>query len=149
MGGVRVPSTGKPLDEALIDAARRCNREGGSPDYAFMSWAKYAKLEKTLGGRVRYEEVMVAGIGFTAIVVNGPRGKIRAIADRDCPDNRIYLLTMSSWGLYSLREPIMLVDLDGNKMLREATADAYEVRCASYSQLGCDHPGANAVLTFD
>jgi hypothetical protein len=132
----------------MIDAARRINREGGNPDYAFMSFDKWASLEKTLGSRVIYEEVDVAGIGFTAIVVNGPSGKIRCMADRDCPSNRIYLLTMSSWALYSLKEPIMIVDLDGNKMLREASADAYEVRCAFYGQLGCDHPGANAVMVF-
>lgn len=148
LGGVRVASTGKPLDEALIDGARRINREGGSPDYAFMSFDKYAALEKTLGGRIRYEEVQIAGISFTSIVVNGPSGKIRCIADRDCPSDRIYLLTMESWALYSLKEPIMIVDLDGNKMLREASADAYEVRCAFYGQLGCNHPGSNAVLTF-
>ena len=148
LGGVRVTSTGKPLDEALIDAARRINREGGSPDYAMMSFDKYAQLEKTLGGRIRYEEVQVAGISFTSIVVNGPSGKIRCMADRDCPSDRIYLLTMDSWALYSLKEPIMLVDLDGNKMLREASADAYEVRCAFYGQLGCNHPGSNAVMVF-
>lgn len=148
LGGVRVSSTGKPLDEAMIDAARRINREGGNPDYAFMSFDKWSALEKTLGSRVIYEEVDVAGIGFTAIVVNGPTGKIRCMADRDCPSNRIYLLTMDTWALYSLKEPIMIVDLDGNKMLREASADAYEVRCAFYGQMGCDAPGQNAVMTF-
>jgi len=151
LGGVRVPSTGKPLDEALIDGARRINREGGSPDYAFMSFDKYAALEKTLGSRIRYTSVEIAGtadVTFRAIEVPGPNGVIRCMADRDCPSDRIYLLTMQSWGLYSLKEPIMIVDLDGNKMLREASADAYEVRCAFYGQLGCDHPGSNAVLTF-
>lgn len=42
----------------------------------------------------------------------------------------------------------MILDLDGNKMLREAAADAYEVRCANFSQVGCTFPGANAVMTF-
>lgn len=148
LGGVRISGDGKPLDEALIDAARRINREGGRPDYAITSYAKYASLEKTLGNRIRFEEVEVAGISFSAIVVNGPHGKIRVMADRDCPDNRIYLITLETWGLYSLREPVMLLDLDGNKMLRESSADAYEVRCAFYGQLGCDAPGMNAVITF-
>ncbi len=148
LAGVRVPSTGKPLDEALIDGARRLGREGGNPDHAFMGFSKYADLEKTLGNRVRYTDIQVAGIAFRAIEVAGPQGTIKVIPDRDCPEDKIYLLQMDTWALYSLKEPVMIVDLDGNKMLRESAADAFEVRCASFSQLGCDRPGSNGVLSF-
>src|SRR5690606_15045282 len=64
LAGVRVSSAGKPLDEALVDAARRCNREGGRPDIAICGFSKYASIEKTLGARVRYSDVEVAGIAF-------------------------------------------------------------------------------------
>jgi hypothetical protein len=148
LGGVRVPSTGKPLDEALIDAARRAGREGANPDHVFAGFSKYSDLEKTLGNRVRYTDVDVAGIGFRAIELPGPQGTIKVIPDRDCPENRMYMLQMDTLALYSLKEPVMIVDLDGNKMLRESSADAFEVRCATYSQLGCDAPGKNLVLTF-
>ncbi len=148
LGGVRVASTGKPLDEAFIDAARRLGREGGAPDKGFVGFSRYASLEKTLGSRVIYSDVDVAGVGFRGIKISGPQGPITIMPDRDCPDNRGHLLTMDTWALYSLKEPVMLLDLDGNKMLRESTADAYEVRCATFSQLGCNHPGANAVMNF-
>jgi hypothetical protein len=148
LAGVRIASTGKPLDEALIDGARRSGREGGNPDKVFMSYAKYADLEKTLGSKIRYGETTVAGITFKTIELPGPKGTMQIIPDKDCPDNRIYGLKMDTWALYSLKEPVMIVDLDGNKMLREGAADAFEVRCASYSQMGCNHPGANFVLTF-
>jgi hypothetical protein len=148
LGGVRVTSSGKPMDEAFIDAARRLGREGGSPDYGVLGFGKYATLEKTLGSRVVYDDVEVANVSFRGIKISGPNRPFTIMPDRDCGDQYGYLLSMDTWGLYSLKEPVMLLDLDGNKMLREGTADSYEVRCASYSQVGCTFPGANAVMIF-
>lgn len=149
LGGVRVSSTGKPIDEALIDAARRLGREGlGKPSDVFCGFSKYAALEKTLGAKIRYKDTEVAGISFRAIEVSGPSGTLAVYPDRDCPENKMYMLDTSSFALYSLGEPIRLLDQDGNKMLRESTADALEVRVGGYFQLGNVMPGSNAVLTF-
>lgn len=148
LAGVRVVSGGKPLDEAFIDAARRVGREGGTPGNAFMGFSRYASLEKTLGSRVIYDEVEIAGVGFRGMKISGPSKSITVMADRDCPENRAYLLDLDTWAYYSLKEPTMILDLDGNRILREASADAYEVRCATFGQLGCDFPGSNAVMTF-
>lgn len=148
LGGVRVTCTGKPQDEAYIDAARRLGREGGSPDYGFCNFSKYASLEKTLGSRIVYSDVEVAGIGFRGIKISGPQRPFTIMPDRDCPDGYSYLLSMDTLALYSAGEPVQLLDLDGNRMLREGAADAYEVRIASYSQLGCTFPGANAVMIW-
>lgn len=148
LGGVRVSGSGKPLDEAYIDAARRAGREGGNPDYAFAGFSRYASLEKTLGSRVIYSDVEIAGIGFRGIKISGPQRSITVLPDRDCPEAYSWLLEMSRWGLYSLKQPIQILDLDGNKMLRESSADAYEVRCAMFGQLGCEFPGANVILNF-
>lgn len=148
LGGVRNSAIGKPMDEALIDAARRAGREGGSPDYGFLGFSRYAQLEKTLGSRVIYSDVEVAGVGFRGIEISGPNGKIVIMPDRDCPENTGYLLQMDTFALYSLKEPVMILDMDGNKMLRESSADAYEIRCATFSQLGCTFPGANVVISF-
>lgn len=148
LAGVRVTSSNKPIDEALIDAARRLGREGHSPDVAVLSFTKYASLEKTLGTKIRYTDVSVAGFSFRAIELPGPSGTIKVFADKDCDEDHGYMLTLDTWGLYSLKDTIQVLDLDGNRMLREATADAYEVRVATFLQLGCDNPGANAVLLF-
>lgn len=148
LGGVRNSAIGKPMDEALIDAARRAGREGGAPDYGFLGFNRYAQLEKTLGSRLIYSDVQVAGVGFRGIELSGPAGKIVIMPDRDCPESTGYLLQMDTWALYSLKEPVQILDMDGNKMLRESSADAYEIRCASFSQLGCTFPGANVVINF-
>ena len=38
---------------------------------------------------------------------------------------------------------IRILDLDGNKVLRESDADAVEVRSGGYKTLGCNAPGHN------
>lgn len=149
LGGIRVSSIGKPIEEALIDGARRVGREGlGNPDYVLTGFSRYASLDKSLGSKVRYKDIEVAGISFKGIEVSGPQGTMTVLPDRDCPEDRMYLIDMSTFGLHSLKEPIMLLNQDGNKMLREATADSLEARVGGYFQLGCTSPGSSAVLTF-
>jgi len=149
LGGIRVLSSGKPIEEALIDGSRRVGREGlGNPDYVLTGFSRYASLDKSLGSKVRYKDVEVAGISFKGIEVSGPQGTMTVLPDRDCPEDKMYLIDMATFGLHSLKEPIMLLNQDGNKMLREATADSLEARVGGYFQLGCNSPGSSAVLTF-
>lgn len=136
------------MDEVYVDAARRIGREGGSPDMGFLGYSRYATLEKTLGSRVIYDDVEMAGVGFRGIKIQGPSRPITIMPDRDCPDLRGYLLSMETWAMYSLKEPVMILDLDGNKFLREGSADSYEVRCATFSQLATVMPGHNGVILF-
>lgn len=148
LAGIRITSSGLPLDEAFIEAARRVGRDEATPDSAFCSFTKYAALEKTLGSRVIYSEVEVASVGFRGIKISGPGKPITVYPDKDCPNGFAYLLDMDYWSLYSLGEPCRILDLDSNKWLREASADAYEVRIGGYLQLGSSFPGSSAVMVF-
>jgi hypothetical protein len=49
LAGIRVDGSAMPIEEALIGAASRVAREGGKPNYCFVSYSKYADLEKALG----------------------------------------------------------------------------------------------------
>lgn len=148
LAGSRLVMTGKPIDEAIIDMARRLGREGGNPETLFLGFSKYASLEKTLQQRVKYVDTEVAGISFRGIELSGPKGKVTVYPDQDCPQNRGYMLKMDSMAFYSLKEPVQILNADGNQMLRESSADAYEVRIATYSQLGCVEPKSNGVMKF-
>lgn len=148
LAGVRISGDGMAIDEALISLARKIENNGGNPDVIMMNYDKYADLEKTLGSKIRYGEMTVGKITFKAIELPGPKGTIKIFADRDCPSNRIYMLQTENWAFYSLKEPVMLIDLDGNKMLRESSADAFEVRCATFSQLGCNSVRGSGVITY-
>jgi len=144
LAGIRFDASTMSLEEGLIAAAARGAREGAKPDVCFMSYAKWADLEKSLGSKCQYINSQVnADIGFRGIAINGPRGVIKVIADQNCPNDRAFMLTMNTWKLYSLKKAPHILDTDGNIMLREASSDSVQIRVGYYAQLGCNFPGAN------
>lgn len=147
LGGLRKDISAQPLEEGLIDGARLVAREGGSPDTCFMSFNRYAQLEKALGSKVQYVDVMAnADIGFRGLMIQGPKAPIKVIPDRNCPDDTAFMMQMNTWKMYSLGKIAQIIDGDGNQMLRMTSADAYQVRFASYLQVGCNAPGWNINL---
>lgn len=147
LGGLRKDISAQPLEEGLIDGARLVAREGGSPDTVFMSFNRYAQLEKALGSKVQYVDVMAnADIGFRGLMIQGPKAPIKVIPDRNCPDDTAFMMQMNTWKIYSLGKLAQIIDGDGNQMLRMTSADAYQVRFASYFNVGCNAPGWNINL---
>jgi len=151
LGGIRYDGSALPIEEALVSAAARAGREGARPEHCFMSYNKFADLEKALGSKVQYVDVQStsAEVGFRGILIHGPRGPIRVIPDQNCPDDRAFMLQMDVWKLYSLGKAPKILDSDGLKMLREASSDAVEVRVGYYAQLGCRAPGWNVNIQLD
>lgn len=150
LAGIRFDGSSQPIEEALISAASRVAREGGKPDYCFVSYSKFADLEKALGSKVQYIDAHAnADIGFRGIRIMGPRGDIKVIADQNCPSNRAFMISMSYWKLYSLGKCPKLLDSDGLKFLRDSASDSVEVRVGYYAQMGCRAPGFNANILLD
>ena len=148
LAGVRVLATevaGLPLAEKLLFGAVKLAREGGSPDHCFVNYETFRDLEIELRTGVQYSDVEVAGVGFSGINLRGPKGTIKVIPDQDCPSNRAYMLTMSTWKLCSAGPAVQILDRDG-RVSREASSDAYETRMAFYGNLACNAPGWNAVI---
>lgn len=144
LGGLRLDGTSLPIEEALISGASLCAREGGKIDHFFMSYAKYAELEKALGSKVQYVDLKVMPeVGFRGIIINGPRGPIKCIPDQNCPASSIFGLQLNTWKLYSLGKAVRVIDSDGLQMLRQSSADGVEVRYGFYGNLGCNAPGFN------
>lgn len=149
LAGVRYDGSALSIEEALIGGLTLCNREGGKPAVTMMNYINWGDLEKALGSKVTYMFSQASGradIGFEGIQVKTNKGVCNVIADPFCPINYAYGLTMSSWTLFSLKEPVRILDLDGNKILRETSADAVELRVGGYFQLGCTAPGHNVVI---
>jgi len=135
----------KDIQEAMVLGMKYVVRAGGHPDVILCTYSTYAALENSLGAQKRYVEVKGPGdISFTGIELNTRHGSVKVIPDRHCPAKNILILTMDTWGLYSLgAAPKILTYRDGNKFLRVGNADAAELRIGSYSQVGCAYPGAN------
>lgn len=153
LGGIRYDGSALPIEEAIIGAIHRAAREGAKPSHLFMSFAKWDELAKSLGSKVQYIEEAVkvgeAKFNFRGIMVHGPKGPVKVIADQNCPNDRAFLLQLDVWKLYSLGKAPRILDTDGLKMLRESSADAVEVRVGYYAQLGCRAPGYNVNLKLD
>ena len=151
LGGVRYDGGSQPIEEALLDGLALCAREGGSPDYAFINYANFSNLEKALGSKVSYVNLSPEGlptVGFRGMLINGPKGPVKVVADQNCQAAVSYLIQMDTWKLYSLGMSPKILDSDGMKMLRESSADSVEIRCGYYAQLGCRAPGFNARITL-
>ena len=149
LGGLRYDGSALPIEEALIEIASLIGREGGSPDHGFMKFDKYSDLEKSLGSKVQYVDLRAnAEIAFRGILVNGPKGPIKIIPDQNALANVAFMLQMDMWKLYSLGAAPMILDSDGNKWLREASADSVEVRTGYYAQMGSRGPGRSGRISL-
>lgn len=148
LGGNRVTATGLPAEEQLIKLATRIGREGGSPDYCFCDFSYYEGLQKALGAKVQYMDLKAGDVGFTAILVNGPRGPIKVIPDHACQSDRIYMLQMENWKFYGLGKAPRVLNTDGNMWLRLSSSDSVEIRYGYYGQVGCNAPGWSGVATI-
>lgn len=149
LGGLVYDGTALPIEEALINALALVGREGGNPDHVFMNFADWSNLVKALGSKVMYIDVKAGyegALGFTGIVVNGPRGAVKVIPDVNCPKGDAFIVQLNTWQLASLKKAVNLFDTDGLRMLRSGSADSLQIRCFSYAQLGCSAPGYNMHL---
>jgi hypothetical protein len=149
LSGVRSAGAAKPIEEALIDGCSEVAREGGKVDHCFLSYAKFAELEKALGSKVQYVDLeKSANVGFRGIMIQGPKGAVKVIPDQNCQGDRAYLLQLNTWKFYSLGKAVRVIDTDGLQMLRQASSDGVEVRYGFYGNVGCKAPGYNCVVTL-
>lgn len=144
LAGLRVDESAFTPEEGLALMLARLGREGGRPSHIFRNPIDYKNIQVALGSKAVTEYMSVGEIGFTAIVVNGPKGKVRIISDQNCPAGTGFTLTMKVWKFYSLGKAPMVIEADDLRLLRDAAADGFEGRMAYYGQTGCTAPGWNA-----
>ena len=155
LGGVRFNASGMNILEAIIDAAARCAENGARPDKLFINFDKWRELCNYLGSQKMYTQGTAwapsgqpkADVGFQGVRLHGPSSVIDVYADRHCPGDKGYLLQMDTWCLHSTGGVPMLLEEDGQSILREATDDAYEGRWGCYYQMYTNAPGYNCVIT--
>lgn len=157
LGGLYYNGSGSNTEEALIDGLNLAYRESAEIDYVFMNPMDISNLIKLLGSKVQRVQVsaeisengkQMAVVGFDGIEVYYAGGKAKVIGDRNCMKGKAFGLTLSTWKLCSLGKAVRLFEADGLKMLRSSNADALDIRCFSYAQLGCTAPGMNIQISF-
>lgn len=141
--GVSYNGASDDIEDALIQGASNSAALGYKIDHFFLSFTKYAELEKNMQDNVRYVDLKGPGeIGFRGIMLNGPRGPIKVIADQNCPSNRAFGVQMNMLKLYTIGKAIRCISGDGLQMLRQASDDGVEVRYGFKGNLGCKAPAA-------
>lgn len=150
LAGLRYNAQSQTIEEGMTNALAFLNREGGKPDIAIMDFASYAALVNALGAKVQYVEVNhdEVEVAFEGITFQSAYGRVTVLADRSCPPQTCYLLTMSTWKLRSLGKVphILTYGMEGLEGLRVGTADALEIRIGYYGNLICSAPGMNCVV---
>lgn len=141
--GVSYNGASDDISDALINGIALSAALGYKQDYCFVSFQKYADLEKELQDQVRYVDLKGPGeIGFRGIVLNGPRGPVKVLADQNCPSNKAFAVQMAHLKLHTIGKPIRALAGDGLQMLRQATSDGVEIRYGFKGNLGCAAPAS-------
>lgn len=152
LGGVRYTTgSGGPIEEILIATAALLVREGGKPTHVFMNPLDVANLIMALGSKVTYDRSKAfddPDIGFETVKFMGPAGVMQIVPDLNCPRGKGWMLQMDTWCFESLNGAPRILNLDGQDMLRDATADAYIFRIGYYGNLTCSAPGWNAYFAL-
>lgn len=136
--------------KALLDGCGIAAVHNGKTTLALVNTTDFRAIVEELNPKVTYESVQalagtgpIANIGFEGIVVQGTKAKMHIIPDADCPRGYGWCLDPSSWELVSMGQCPQILSEDGLRMLRQSSADGYEVRAGWYAQLTCNAPGKN------
>lgn len=151
LGGLRYTGGGAPVEETLIRAAALVQREGGMADTCFVNTSDFADLQLARESKVviTADAGGKAKVSFTAVTVSTGYGKdIRVVPDINWPKGYFNVMQMDTWKFRSVGKFPAMINLDGTDILRQAGADAYEMRMGGYAQMSCDAPGWNLSGTW-
>lgn len=150
LAGCRFNAQAQTIEEGITDALAFLNREGGKPDLCVMDFKSYSSLVNALGAKVQYVQVNhdEVEVAFEGITFQSAYGRVTILADRSCPPQTAYLLTMNTFKLRSLGKVphILTYGMEGLEGLRVGNADALEIRIGYYGNLICSAPGWNCVV---
>jgi len=152
LAGLRYNAQSFTIEEGVTNALAFANREGAKPDLIIMDFASYAALVNSLGAKVQYVQVNhdEVEVAFEGITFQSAYGRVTILADRSCPPQTAYALTMNTWKLRSLGKVphILTYGMEGLEGLRVGNADALEIRIGYYGNLICSAPGWNMVISL-
>ncbi len=144
-------TTNQATEEALVDSAVKLAEFGSTPDYVFLPFPSYSGLQKALSARIQYLDIQAedAEIAFRSILIQGPTGPIRVIADRFVPQATAFMVDLATWKLGSINKaPHILEYRDTHQLLRIVNADAMEGRVGLYGNLWTNAPVFNSNIAL-
>lgn len=140
LAGHYLTKTGVPVEEAISDAVEKiCKMSQGNPKHVFLPYGKWNELNKSMASKQQFIDVKPSGEAafmFQGIMLNGPRGPLTVLPDSDIPANEMLVTQLDTWELIFMGNGVPhLQNMDGNQILRTASADAIEARWKARCQL--------------
>jgi len=149
LAGWRINNAARPIHENLIELGELIGTvSGGRPSHAFINHTKWTQMELELGDKVVRDPGMEAKVGFPSIKLFTSGGSFNVFAEPDCPEDRGYVLTMSSIMLRHLNPLPHVVDDDGNVEIRQSGDDGVEGRVRAWCNMAVFGPGRNGVCAL-
>lgn len=158
LGGWRVSCKNLSPRAAAMKTAKVLRENGGKPTHYFLSPNDFFSLQLELqsAGTLQFIKEPGAQINghvfgepFEGIALQGPGGTVKCFFDINVPDNYGWMLDMRPIALGSMGDVPYFVMDDGNRILRETDADAYEGRIAGDMQMWNEAPGKSGVALLN
>lgn len=144
LGGMRADYSALPIREGVQKALKMLHVEESEADFGVLNSEDWLTLSFALqaAGTLSIDTIKTsAGIGIEAIKVGGPGGICKIIADPGSPKGRLLAGQLDTWKLCTMGSLVDFLDDDGLPYLRQATADAVELRVVSRGNLVNYAPG--------
>ena len=160
LAGLRFPSgANESIQDALIDAVNQLaanGNEAGDPDFIFVNPVSYQTLVKQLTSQGVYQMIKTkineeVSISFKALVLPTANGEVAILQDRNCPSQTAFIVNSKTWRIRSLGKIAQFLVYPGfydQLGIPVPGADAIQLQIGGYSNVTCNAPGANAVVSL-
>ena len=135
------------MEDALIDGQSKSAQQGGSPDLCIINHVKVRRLIKELGAGKEYTTVnavgpkgLVANVGYRGVYLQGDKTVVKVVAANKCQSSIGWMLEQKNATLFSIGGAVKFLMEDGNRILRQASADGYEVRLGFRGNFSLKNP---------
>lgn len=159
LAGLRFSGSQESIQDALIDSVNQLaanGSEAGDPDFIFINPISYQALVKQLTSQGVYQMIKAkineeVSISFKALVLPTANGEIAILQDRNCPSQTAYIITLKTWKIRSNGKICQFLTYPGfydQLGIPVPGSDAIQLQIGGYSNLTCQAPGANAVVSL-
>ncbi len=148
--------TSQLIKTAIVYGQSKCAANGGVPDTGFIHHVNMRELLTELETTVTRVKTPardsggkeIAKISYSGVVVQGDEGEIVMVAANKMTVNVVFLLELQMNVYGSIKELVRFNQLDGNKVLRQASSDGVEARVVHRGNFGSKFPAANGQVAL-
>ena len=148
LAGHRINDTSMSYEEIIQDLAARITYSGGGNLVAMMAPMQVKQFALEMQTKVVRDPGGTGKGGFRGIMIDTVAGPVEVLGDPACPENRCFVLDMSTWKFHHLLGLPHLVEDDGLARLRVSDADQVAFRYRLWGNLACIAPGKNGVAAL-